>query len=245
MIDRSNLNGRNRLLAALQPKDFALISPHLTKMSFEHGEFLQKPGNRIDHVYFPHTGMMSLVVTMPEGETVETATIGHEGVVSAMSGLGPRHAFAGAIGQVSGTASRINTSRFQAAVNESSPIRDLVVRHNEALLSQVQQSVACNALHSVEARLCRWLLQTRDRIDSDAIPLTQEFLSQMLGVGRSTVTLTARTLQAAHLIRYRRGLIEILDGHGLEEAACVCYEIIRRQIDQVLPKRRATGASET
>jgi CRP-like cAMP-binding protein len=132
-----------------------------------------------------------------------------------------------------GTAAWISASRFYAAASESRAIRDLVVRYNDLLLAQVQQSVACNALHALEARLCRWLLQTHDCIDGDAIPLTQEFLGQMLGVRRTTVTIAARLLQSAGLIRYRRGLIQILDRAALEEIACECYAAVRRNADQV------------
>jgi CRP-like cAMP-binding protein len=236
MTKHSACNGENYLLAALPPADLSLIKPHLREMRFERGVSLQEPGAEINHVYFPHSGMISLLVVMPEGEAIETATIGREGVVGAMSGLGPRHAFTGAIVQVTGTTSRIATSRFRTAVKQSDVIREVVLRYNDLLLGQVQQLAACNALHGVEARLCRWLLQTRDCIDSDTIPLTQEFLAQMLGAGRTTVTLTARKLQAMGLIRYRRGRIDLLDPHRLEETACACYEIVRRQIDQNIQK---------
>jgi CRP-like cAMP-binding protein len=136
-----------------------------------------------------------------------------------------------------GTAAWISGAQFHAAANQSQAIRDLIVRYNDLLLAQVQQSVACNALHALEARLCRWLLQTHDYIDGDAIPLTQEFLGQMLGVRRTTVTLAARLLQSAGLIRYRRGLIHIVDRAALEEIACECYAVVKHNADRVFEAR--------
>ena len=133
-------------------------------------------------------------------------------------------------------AARIAASRLQQAVAESTRLRDAIIRYNEAVLLQVQQTAACNALHRIEGRLARWLLHTRDRTDSDEVPLTQEFLSQMLGVQRTTVNLALRTLQGAGLIRPRRGRVEILDRGKLEQMACECYGIIRDQIAQVLPE---------
>jgi CRP-like cAMP-binding protein len=134
-----------------------------------------------------------------------------------------------------GTAAWISVSQFRAAANQSQAIRDLIVRYNDLLLAQVQQAVACNALHALEARLCRWLLQTHDCTDGDALPLTQEFLGQMLGVRRTSVTIAARLLQSAGLIRYRRGLIQIVDRAALEDISCECYAVIRRNAEKIFP----------
>lgn len=230
---------RNVLLDGLPAADRSLLDPHLKDAELPQGQVLHEQGARIEHVYFPHTGMISLLAVMRQGEAIETATVGREGVIGAMSGLGPRHATTTAIVQVSATASRIAVSRFHGAARSSECIREMVARYNEALLAQVQQTAACHALHDVEARLSRWLLQTRDRTDSDMIPLTQEFLAQMLGVRRTTVTLVARALQEAGLIRYQRGQIMIIDRQGLEEAACECYGVVRRQFDRSLPRTSA------
>lgn len=226
---------RNRLLAALRPPERMLLEPHLKEVELEQGAILQEQGELIERIYFPHSGMVSLLAVMQQGNAVETATIGREGAVGAMSGLGPRHAFTRALVQMSGSASQIMTAKFQAVVAKSAAIRDIVVRHNEVLLAQVQQSAACNALHEAEARFCRWLLQSRDRSDSDVVPITQEFVAQMLGVRRTTVTLVAQSLQDAGLLRYRRGQIEILDRDTLEARACECYGVVRRAIEQYLP----------
>jgi CRP-like cAMP-binding protein len=170
---------------------------------------------------------------MRQGDAIETATIGYEGAVGSFAGLGQRRSHTRAVVQVAGSATRIAAPHFRKAVQDSDAVCKIVVRYGEMLLIQVQQTAACNALHAVEARLSRWLLQARDRLDSNTIKLTHEFLSQMLGVRRTTVTVVANVLQQAGLIRYHRGQIEIVDRQGLEARACECYEAIRRQIDQV------------
>jgi CRP-like cAMP-binding protein len=194
---------------------------------------LQEAGEAIKHVYFPQSGMISLLAVMQNGSAVETATVGREGAAGAMSGLGSRVASHRSVTQIEGVASRITAARFEAAVSASTSIKDLLVRYSDCLMMMIQQSAGCNALHALETRLCRWLLQTRDRNDSNRLPLTQEFLSQMLGVRRTTLTLIARDLQAAGLIRYRRGNIEILDRSGLEAKACECYAVIWRRGEEV------------
>jgi CRP-like cAMP-binding protein len=234
-IVRSALYGRNRLLAALSPADFSLLDPHLREVPLNPRELLHEAQDEIEQVYFPHSGMVSLMTTTDDGETIETAAIGREGAVGAAAGLGLRRAFSRALVQVPGSASRIAVPQLQRLLDQSPRLRDLIVRHNEALLVQAQQTAACSALHGVEARLARWLLQTRDRTNSDRIPLIQEFLAQVLGVRRTTINLVVRTLHEAALIRYRRGQIEILDRNGLQREACTCYHVIRRQLDQILP----------
>jgi CRP-like cAMP-binding protein len=223
----------NRFLATLPPHDFSLLAPHLRTIPLERGAMLYDAGEEIEHVYFPHSGMVSLVAVMQNGATVETATIGRAGVIGASAGLGARSTIARAIVQLPGTAAWISASQFHTAAAQSPALRDLIVRHNDVLLAQVQQSVACNALHGLEARLCRWLLQTHDCIDGNVIPLTQEFLGQMLGVRRTTVTIAARLLQSAGLIRYRRGHIQILDRAALEDIACECYAVVKHNADRV------------
>jgi CRP-like cAMP-binding protein len=238
-LNRSHLGRRNRLLAALPPADLALLTPHLKDFPLEQGDVLQEQSDRIDQVYFPHEGMISMLAVMQQGEAIETATIGREGAVGSLAGLGPRRSHTRAVVQVAGTASRIPAGRFCKAADESQAIRDSIVRYGEMLLIQVQQTAACNALHDVEERLSRWLLQARDRVDGNIIRLTHEFLSQMLGVRRPTVTVVARMLQDAGLIRYHRGHIEIVDRSGLEARACECYAVIRQQIDKITPASKA------
>jgi CRP-like cAMP-binding protein len=228
----------NRFLATLPPHDFSLLAPHLRTIALERGVMLHDVGEEIEHVYFPHNGMVSLVAVMQSGATVETATIGRGGVVGASAGLGARSTFGRAVVQLPGTAAWLSGAQFRAAANQSQAIRDLIVRYNDLLLAQVQQAVACNALHALEARLSRWLLQTHDCVDGDAISLTQEFLGQMLGVRRTTVTLSARLLQSAGLIRYRRGLIQIVDRARLEDISCECYAVVRHNVDKIFRRPR-------
>jgi CRP-like cAMP-binding protein len=156
-------------------------------------------------------------------------------VIGASSGLGAKQSVGRAIVQLPSTAAWLSASQFHAAANRSQAIRDLIVRYNDLLVAQIQQSVVCNALHTMEARLCRWLLQAHDCMDGSAIPLTQEFLAQMLGVRRTTVTLAAQLLQSEGVIRYRRGLIQIVDRPTLEKLSCECYAVVRRYTDKIFP----------
>lgn len=198
---------------------------------------LQEADDPIQHIYFPHTGMISIMAAMQEGTAVETATIGREGAVGIMAGLGGRRAAGRAIVQVEGRSSQISVAPFRAAVEQSKGIRDIIVRYNDAQMALIQQSAGCNALHKAEERLSRWLLQTRDRSDSDMLPLTHEFLAEMLGLQRSSVTLIARQLQDEGLIRYRRGSVEIIDRDGLEKRTCECYAVAHRKAEDVFSPR--------
>jgi CRP-like cAMP-binding protein len=235
-LEHSGQGRRNRLLAALTSADHSLLAPHLKELSLKLGTLLLEAGEPVQQIYFPHQGMISLLAVMSDGQGIETATVGSEGVVGAMSGFGVRRGFTRAVVQAPLVASRISNVQFHAAVQKSEGIRNLMAGYNAALLAQVQQTAACNALHPMESRLARWLLQTRDRIDSDVLPLTQEFLSQMLGVRRTTVTLVARQLEQAGLIQNRRGRIVIIDRNGLEDVACECYATIREQMSAALPE---------
>jgi CRP-like cAMP-binding protein len=232
-LPRQEPERSNRFLGMLSPHDVSLLARHLRIVALERGAILHDVGEEIERVYFPHSGMVSLVAVTPDGRTVETATVGRAGIIGASAGLGARLAVSRAIMQLSGTAAWISAAQFHAVANQSQAIRDLIVRYNDLLLGQVQQSVACNALHSLETRLCSRLLQTHDCAGGEAIPLTQESLGQMLGVRRTTVTIAARLLQNSGLIRYRRGRIQILDRAGLEDISCECYAVVRQNADKV------------
>lgn len=225
---------QNRLLAALEPADHALLMPHLRTARFAQGAVLQEQEAPVDHVYFPLNGMVSLVSVMQGGQVVETAVVGREGTIGAFAGLGPWHAFTRATVQIPAAIAVIPTSDFQAAVRQGERIRDLILRYKEALLGQVQQTAACNALHQLEARLARWLLQALDRTDERELPLTHDSLADMLGVRRTTVTIVAGRLQEAGLLRYQRGRIIVLDRAGLEHLACECYWAIRRRTEGIV-----------
>ena len=174
------------------------------------------------------------MLDMPNGQTVATAVIGNEGAVGILSALGPSRSPMTAVVRVPGTSLQISPTRFHAALSRSGAIRHVVQIHTRALLAQFQHVAACNALHSVEARMARWLLHIHDRVDGDFLPLTQESLSELLGVRRTTVTHVVRKLRTSRAIRSnRRGLIEI-DRPRLEAAACECYEVMRRRIDRIV-----------
>jgi CRP-like cAMP-binding protein len=230
-------NGRNRLLRALEPSDFALLRPHLRAASFAQGVILQEQETAVEHVYFPLSGMISLETIMQDGEVVETAAIGREGVLGAFAGLGPWDAFTRAIVQIPLDATAISTPWFQVAASQSGRIRDLILRYKEGLLAEVQQTAACNALHPLEARLARRLLQALDRAEGPDLPLTQDALAHMLAVRRTTVTLVAAKFQDVGLIKQRRGRVVILNRPGLEKLVCECYGTIRRRMDTVFASR--------
>jgi CRP-like cAMP-binding protein len=237
MASRS-VTKNNLLLAALPASDYSLLAPHLTDVTLPQGSLLQDRGERLRYVYFPRSGMISLLVVMQNGEEIETGTVGREGAIGVMSACGVPRASMRAAVQVPGVMARIGVAPFQKATRESRTLSEILGRYADALLAQTQQAVACNAVHTVEPRLCRWLLQVRDRVDANTLPLTQEALAQMLGVRRTTVTLAARGLQDAGLIRYRRGQIEILSVKALQETACECYATIQGQYTHALPKQR-------
>jgi CRP-like cAMP-binding protein len=173
---------------------------------------------------------------MRDGGSVEVAVFGREAVFGLVTALLSGESRGRYMVQISGTASRLPVERLQEAINECPAILQVVLRYTEALLAQTFQTVACNAVHNVEARCCRWILSTHDRLDQDALPLTHEFLADMLGVQRSTVSLVTRTLQAAGLITQTRGVITVTDRAGLEDTACECYGIIRRNFERLPPK---------
>jgi CRP-like cAMP-binding protein len=225
----------NRLLAALEAEDFAALEPHLEIVSFPRGQVLYEPGDPIAYAYFPHDAVVSLVNVMEDGGSVEIGVFGREGVMGLLSALVTREAFGRCIVQMGGTASRIPFERLNEVRNARPGLRQLIMNYGEALLAQTFQTVACNAVHVVEARGCRWILAMHDRSDQDTLPLTHEFLAEMLGVQRSTVSVVTRTLQTAGLIRQSRGGITITDRAGLEEAACECYSKIRGVYQRLLP----------
>jgi CRP-like cAMP-binding protein len=224
----------NRLLAALPSADFALLAPYLQRLSLEQDSVLVRSGDRIEQVHFPGSGTIAFMVDMPNGQTVATAIIGNEGAVGILSTLRHSRSSMTAVVRVAGVSLQIPATRFHAALSQSDAIRHAVDIHTRALLAQFQHVAACNALHSVEARTARWLLHIHDRIDGDVLPLTQEALSQLLGVRRTTVTHVVSKLRMSGAIRSdRRGLIGI-DSTRLEETACDCYKLMRRRIDQIV-----------
>jgi CRP-like cAMP-binding protein len=216
----------NKLLAALPRSQFNLLVPHLTTATLAQGTVVFEPGDEVDQVYFPHNGMFSLLAVMRDGKAIETATVGREGVIGAMAGLRLYTSLVRVVVQLPLAASKIAASQFRKVVAASEAVRDLSIHFNEVLLTQARITAACNALHPVEARFCRWLLQSADRAASDTITLTQELLAEMLGVRRTSVTEVAGKMQHEGVITYSRGVIKILDRDGLERLSCECYQTL-------------------
>jgi CRP-like cAMP-binding protein len=219
----------NRLLAALPRDHFDRLLPHLSTISLAQGIVLFESGDEVDQIYFPHSGMLSLLAVLRDGKAIETATVGHEGVVGAMAGLGLYKSLVRVVVQMPLACSKIAATHFRTAATASDPIRNLCIRYNEVLLSQARVTAACNALHPIEARFCRWLLQSADRSASDTVALTQEFLAEMLGVRRTSVTEVASKVQNAGVITYSRGVIKILDRPALMRMSCECYQTLLDQ----------------
>jgi CRP-like cAMP-binding protein len=216
----------NMLLASLPRGHFDRLLPHLATVTPMQGDVLIEAGDDVDQIYFPHNGMLSLLVVLRDGKAIETATVGREGVVGAMAGLGLHKSLVRVVAQMPLACSKIAASHFRAVAATSDPVRNLCIRYNEVLLSQARVTAACNALHSIEARFCRWLLQSADRAAGDTIHLTQEFLAEMLGVRRTSVTEVASKVQATGAITYSRGVIRILDRDALLQMSCECYETL-------------------
>jgi CRP-like cAMP-binding protein len=224
----------NAILSAVPRSRYdLLLRPHLTSHSLAQGLTLLETGDEFDHVYFPHNGMISLLVVLDDGQSIETATVGREGVVGGMAGLGLYRSLVRVVVQLPMGASQISASHFRKAAAHSDAIRDLSIRYNEVMLSQARSVAACNAVHPIEQRFCRWLLQSADRADGDTVAMTQEFLSEMLGVRRTSVTAVASNLQATGVISYARGVIKIIDRKQLERLSCGCYRTLVEQSSMI------------
>ncbi len=226
----------NRILDSLPQNIFAALQPHLKTVDLVFGDTVARTGEPVERVYFPHTGVISLVVEMEEGNMIETAMVGRDGAANATSALDGKIALHKGIVQAAGSASAIGPDILRSIADDFKPFRSLLIRHEQVLFAQAQQSAGCNASHTTEARMCRWLLRIRDLMQSDEMKLTQEFLAQMLGVRRTSVSLIAGTLQTAGLIRYSRGNIKITDVEAMRASACECYEKVRSHYEQMLER---------
>jgi CRP-like cAMP-binding protein len=223
----------NQLLAALPHRDFARVLKHLRMTDVRTGETLQDHSTRITDVYFPNGGVFSVTMAMRNGNAVEVATVGREGMLGVGVFFGDRSAAGRTFQQVpDGLLPSMNVERFIREIASPGPFRTAVGRYAQANLLQIMQCAACNALHDVKQRCCRWLLQTQDRVDSDAFLMKHEFLAMMLGVHRPTVTLVIRALQDGGLISSRYGRIRILKRRKLEAASCECYAAIRTHFER-------------
>ena len=226
--------GRNRILQLLPGDEVEQLGRILEPVTLRFRESIYTNGKPMDYVYFPLTGMASLVMDMEGGQTVEAATIGREGMVGLMSFWGSPKALWRVMIQIAGDALRAPVDVFNEHIHPDSTLHRLLRQYTVAFVATLAQTAACNRLHSLEARMCRWLLTTSDRLDADEFPLTQDFLGQMLGVRRPSVSLAGAALQEAGLIKYTRGKIAIVNRSGLEAASCECYAIVHRHHEEAL-----------
>jgi CRP-like cAMP-binding protein len=217
---------RNHLLAALPEPDFGLIARHLATASMPAGKILNEANDSMQQVYFPLKGMLSLLAVLKNGKAIETATVGREGVVNAMAGLGLRTSGVRVVVQLPLDVAMISAAHFADAAARSDGIRNMCIHYNEVLLTQARVTALCNAIHPVEERFCRWLLQSSDRAESSTVQLTQELLSEMLGVRRTSITQVAQKIQDTGAIAYSRGIIEILNRPLLMKLCCECYQTL-------------------
>lgn len=227
----------NRLLAALPADEYRRLLPELEQVTMPFQKVLYEPGERIRHVYFPEDSVVSLLAEVADRSTLEVGIVGNEGVAGISVFMGVNASRHRAIVQGAGTAMRLGASLLRKEAERAGPLHLLLRRYVHTLLTQVSQSAACNRFHTVDARLARWLLMTRDRLGTDEFRLTQDFISNMLGVRREGVSKAAGALQKGELINYSRGRIKILDRQGLEATACECYVIIKDGSDGYLRKR--------
>jgi CRP-like cAMP-binding protein len=225
---------KNFLLSLLSPSDLKRLEPHLKPMRFEQHHALFEADQQIRHVYFPTSAVVSLVTALSTGESIEVAMIGLDGVVGASAALDGKVSLSRGIVQLGGEMVVCDTEALKSAALQSPKLLALLIRHEQTVYAQAQQSAACFATHQVISRLSRWLLRARDLSGSDILSFTQEYLAEMLGVRRTSVTVVAHTLQAAGLIKYARGRIQILNTEGLEDSACECYGTVKAQYAKLI-----------
>ncbi|MBD2257405.1 Crp/Fnr family transcriptional regulator [Pseudanabaena sp. FACHB-2040] len=224
----------NQILAALPEEEYERLLPKLEKVHMEFHQTVCEPDQPIEHIYFPLNSVVSLLSLMENGETAEVGIVGYEGIVGLPVFLDADSTTNLAITQIEGEGMKMKAADFKEEANRQGSLQTLLKRYTQARLMQVSQSAACNRFHSVEERFCRWILMNHDRARKDEFVMTQEFASQMLGVRRPTVSVVASMLQKAGLIRYRRGNMTILDREGLEAGCCECYQIVRKDFEQLL-----------
>lgn len=223
----------NHLLDRIPAREREKIDARLEPVNLDAGHVLYEPGDPMTHVYFPTSGMIAMIAVMKDGRTTESATVGREGAagMSASGYVDP--AFTRHVVQLPTTGYRAAAADFENMIDESVTFCSAVVRWREVLLRATLQSVACNSLHDVRQRCSRWILTTHDRTELDQLPLTQEFLAEMLGVKRNAINIVARELQSIGLIEYKRGRVTVIDREGLREVSCECYDLIRAEITKL------------
>jgi CRP-like cAMP-binding protein len=228
----------NQLLEAIEPAGRRRIDANLQPVTFKLGAILYEADSVLEHAYFPQGNVLSLLTVLGDGSSIETANIGREGEFGLMAAMYSRTSFNRCMVGLEGPMMRCPIEVLQREFNRSAQMRNLFVNYSGTLLSQVQQSVACNAVHTTEERLCRWLLMMHDRAEGEALPYTPEFLTNIVGANRKSVTLAVQSMQAAGLITYRRGTIQVQDRVGMESASCECYALVKKQFEAVITPPR-------
>ena len=225
---------QNYLLAALPAAEFERLSPHLEPILLPLGEMLYEPGDQLQYAYFPTTAIVSLHYVMESGASAETAGVGNEGVVGIALFMGGDTTPSSAVVRTAGHGYRLAGNLLKQEFNRAGLMQRLLLRYTQALMTQMNQTAACNRHHTVEQQLCRWLLLTLDRVSSRELIMTQELVANMLGVRREGITEAAGKLQRAGFIRYRRGHIAVLDRSGLETRACECYAVVKKELNRLM-----------
>jgi CRP-like cAMP-binding protein len=231
----SQIPQQNHLLAALPASDYERLVPHLELIPLKLGEVLYEPGVQLRYVYFPTTSIVSLLYVMEDGASAEIAIVGNEGILGISLFMGGETTPSRAVVQSAGYGYRLKAQLLKDEFQRFGPMLHLLLRYTQALITQMAQTAVCNRHHSVDQQLCRWLLLSLDRLESNELSMTQELIANMLGVRREGVTEAAGKLQDAGLISYRRGRITVLDRPGLEERSCECYQVVKKELDRLLP----------
>jgi CRP-like cAMP-binding protein len=226
---------QNHLLAALPAGDYERLVPHLELIPLKLGEVLYEPGVQLRYVYFPTTSIVSLLYVMEDGASAEIAIVGNEGILGISLFMGGETTPSRAVVQSAGYGYRLKAQLLKDEFQRFGPMLHLLLRYTQALITQMAQTAVCNRHHSVDQQLCRWLLLSLDRLASNELSMTQELIANMLGVRREGVTEAAGKLQDAGLISYRRGRITVLDRPGLEARSCECYQVVKKELDRLLP----------
>jgi CRP-like cAMP-binding protein len=229
----------NDLLASLPPDDWTRIAPLLEAVELPLGKVLYESGNKMTHVYFPTTAIVSLLYVLENGSSAEIAVVGYEGVVGISLFMGGESTPSRAVVQSAGRGYRLRGARIKEEFARSGPVMHLMLRYTQALITQMAQTAVCNRHHSLDQQLCRWLLLSLDRLEGPDLVMTQELIANMLGVRREGVTEAAGKLQKLGLIRYTRGHIHVLDREGLEARVCECYAVVKKEYDRLLPNQQA------
>jgi CRP-like cAMP-binding protein len=244
-IDAGSARG-NMLLRALRPETRARLEPRLEHVKYKLGDVVCDADGQIQHAYFPEGCVLSLLTVLENGNAIETANIGREGAFGLFAAMYSRNSFNRAIIQLEGSMVRCPIEILQAEFESSGHVQNLLVSYSETLLSQIQQTVACNAMHTTEQRMCRWLLMMHDRADGDELAFTHEFLAGILGSNRKSITVAAQRMQLKGLIVYRRGIMQVLDRSALEQASCECYAVVKKRYEAfVVPPSTAVQGVTT